>query len=81
MSLNREDVCVFIKNDKQLNEAKELLKKYNQETDKEMFSFAVNPLYWYLKYSGYDDNWYLSTNIETEITLSELKIILQQPEK
>lgn len=82
MKLNKENVCVFIENEAQLQEAKELLEKYGQtQGDEESMAFIYGrKKHHYLTYlDNKDDYWYLSIGIFQRelITLSELEEILK----
>ncbi len=79
MKLTKKSVCVYIENEAQLQEARELLSKYNQieweHTDAFNLKYNAN----YLVYSDTDNDWFITENIiETKITLQELETILKE---
>lgn len=82
MNLRKENVCVFIENEAQLNEAKELLEKHNQKIESE-FAFFHKELYNKIILAKYinTDEWYFTDVLvvkRNKITLSELETILKQ---
>lgn len=82
MKLQKHEVCVFIENEAQLQEARELLEKYGEEITSEPLDF---------QFIDYESN-YLSLDFnnhvwvvydkslphETQITLSQLEEILKE---
>lgn len=86
MKLTKDKVCVFIENEAQLQEAKELLEKYGQtQGDEESMAFIYGgKKHHYLTYFyNEDDYWYLSIEAFKHelITLSELEEILKNEAK
>lgn len=78
--MKKEDVCVFINNKAQLKEAKELLEKYGYNTDSKYLYISKTKTMNFLQNDMLFD-WCLFDNDDenlTEITLSELEIILKQ---
>ena len=86
MKLTKDKVCVFIENEAQLQQAKELLEKYSQtQGDEECMAFIYGgKKHHYLKYiDNEDDYWYLSIEVFKRelIQLSELETILKNESK
>ena len=81
MALTKQNVCVFIENKAQLNEAKKLIKKYNGNIDETVF-FLSNKHEDFLQYFQAHENWGLAyQSDETQITISELEAILKNESK
>lgn len=82
MKLTKQNVCVFIENKAQLQQAKELLKKYGEEIAEdgtfELSSKEANYLNIYI-----DDKWFLGWKHEyfNQIKLSELDTFLKNESK
>ena len=78
MNFTKESVCVFIKDEVQLKEAKDLLKKYGYNIDsKYLYMSKTHTMNFLQKDMLFD--WSLFDNNDenlTEITLSELETIL-----
>lgn len=80
MNFTKEDVCVFIENEAQLEEARELLEKHGKTIDEDSFYLSENVQYNYM-YNAWGSLWALGECTEDEeprITLSELETILKQ---
>ena len=76
MKLQKNEVCVFIENEAQLEEARELLLKYGENIS--MYCFSLKA-YKYLQLDDdYDSmDWYMCDEIGlTKITLQQLEEIL-----
>lgn len=81
MKLTKDKVCVYIENEAQLQEAKELLEKHGEEIDDTMFyitkwkgsNFASK---WRL-----DGKWRINNSERKPITLSQLEEILKNEVK
>lgn len=77
MKLTKENVCVFIEDEAQLEQARELLVKYNQRIFEMWFNLIDSNN---LAYDCDDDDWFMITssmaNDRNEITLTELEKIL-----
>ena len=79
MKLTKQEVCVFIDNEAQLQGARELLERYNQEIFWALFDLWGE----YLHYNDISKEWWI-TDFETKefegletIALSELEEILK----
>lgn len=87
MELTKENVCVFIENEAQLQQAREVLERYGEETDKYLNDWiGSDPDNKYFCYSVEDNNWWIcsiSRNVRhlTQITLSELEEMLKNKNK
>lgn len=83
MKLDKTNVCVFIENEAQLQQAREVLEMYGEETDKYLNDWIESdPDNKYFCYSVEDNNWWIcsiSRNVRhlTQITLTELEEILK----
>jgi len=55
--MNKHEICVHIKDDDMLQKAKELLEKYNQEIDLNLFYLGGGGLD-NLRFCDYDKNWW-----------------------
>jgi hypothetical protein len=80
MKLTKQDVCVFIENEQQLQEAQEMLERYGEVIDYPDF-FRVNDGSFNFLKCDKQSIWYLGTSspaIRTEITLPELEQILKE---
>ena len=76
MKLQKHEVCVFIENEAQLQEARELLEKYGEEICENAFYFGY---YRYVQFDDYDNDWYVCDEEGlTKITLSQLETILKE---
>lgn len=78
--MKKQDVCVYIKNEAQLKEARELLEKYGEKESND--SNAMDFVYARIKHNyltKFCDGWFMSRYHwnETQITLSELEGILK----
>lgn len=81
--LKKENICVLIENEAHLQEAKELLEKYDEITNS---LYAITDLknspQWekFLMFDNIDIDWFLGYNHSGDkvITLSELETILKQ---
>ncbi len=84
MKLDKTNICVFIENEAQLQEARELLERYGETIDDEMFYIhgseeSLN----YLQVVDNDYGWWLALNRKANgeilklITLTELETILK----
>ena len=82
MKLSKQNVCVFIENEAQLQQAKELLEKHGEEIAEdgtfELSSKEANYLNLYI-----DDKWFLGWKHEyfNQIKLSELDTFLKNESK
>lgn len=80
MKLTKENVCVFIENEAQIEEARKMLEKYGEIESKSTDSFIYEDgKYPYLQ--EYEAEWYLSqfTWENEQITLQQLEEILKEP--
>ena len=82
MENRKGQICVFIENEAQLEEAKEMLEKYNQKIESE-FSFFYSDLYNKIILAKYinTDEWYFTDVLvvkRNKITLLELEEMLKQ---
>lgn len=76
MKLTKENVCVFIENESQLQEAREILLKYGENIS--MYCFSLKG-YKYLQFDDAEDSmdWYMCDEIGlTKINLQQLEEIL-----
>lgn len=77
MKLTKENVCVFIEDEAQLEKARELLVKYGQRIFEMWFNLIDSN---HLSYDADDDDWFMITssmaNDRNQITLTELEKIL-----
>jgi hypothetical protein len=84
MKLTKENVCVFIENEAQLEEARQLLEKYGE--DLATFEYAFDLIYHdlrypYLRLHDFRKDWFLSNRIhwnQTQITIRQLEEILKE---
>lgn len=77
MALTKDKVCVYIENEAQLNEAKELLEKYGEEITEDGTFRLTSKLDNYLQLFICDLKWCLLSKWRNQITLSELETILK----
>ena len=79
MKLTKENVCVFIENEAQLQQAREVLEKYGEKVCKTTFFLSYDKNGDNLQFSHADIDWYLSSIILNRklITLTELGEILK----
>lgn len=80
MKLTKDQVCVYIENEAQLQEARELLKKYGEDYDDNLMMLS-EPIENYLQlydFYGWNLNFPLNSDIEKAITLQELETILKE---
>jgi hypothetical protein len=82
MKLTKENVCVFIENEAQLEEARKMLEKYDERIDEKLFEFDGFDEN-YLVFSKIDKDWfnsyYIPFNYNQEpITLQQLEEILKE---
>lgn len=82
MKLTKQKVCVFIENEAQLQEAKELLENYGEKVAKDGTFKLTNDNENYLNLY-IDNKWFLCSNqvFFNQITLSELEEILKNEAK
>ncbi len=75
MTHAKHEIAVFIENEEMLREARELLEKYGEEIDDDLFDLNNGK---YLQYSYLDNDWFVSDlwNL-TQITLPQLEEILK----
>jgi hypothetical protein len=79
---NKTEICVPIRNEEELQQAKEILLRNGGKLDKHLFRITAL-IDNFLKYSISDNDWYLSNNAwylgdeRTEIPLSELESVLK----
>lgn len=79
MTLTKNNICVLIKNKRQLIEVKLLLKKFGESTDEHSFFLTEDSRDNDLQYFSSIGKWGLSRSTsEKRITLEELEIILQE---
>jgi len=73
--MNKHEICVHIKDDEMLQNAKELLEKHGEEVDETLFFLddSMN----YLKLGINQKEWWLGFRTKTEITLDQLEGILK----
>ena len=81
MALTKQNVCVFIENEAQLNEAKELLEKHGEEIAEDGTFRLTSKSENYLQLFVGDKKWCLLTKWRKQITLSELEEILKNESK
>ena len=79
MKLSKENVCVYIENEAQLQGAKELLEKQGEEIAEDGTFKLTNDNENYLNLY-IDNKWFLGSNqvFFNQITLSELETILKK---
>lgn len=77
MALTKDKVCVYIENEAQLNEAKELLEKYGEKIAEDGAFELKSKLDNYLQFFLYDLKWRLLSKWGNQITLSKLEEILK----
>ena len=83
MKLTKDNVCVFIENESQLQEAKELLENYGEEiAEDDTFSIDCCTNHNFLQLF-IDDKWWVGmrNKYQNPITLSELEEILKNEAK
>jgi hypothetical protein len=80
MKLTKENVCVFIENEAQLEEARKMLDKYGESITKDgTFEISKETHYNYLRIWTLSDEWYCSLkDVRTQITMQQLEEILKQ---
>ena len=77
MKLQKHEVCVSIENEAQLQEARELLEKYEEKIFKRGFGLSKILELNYL-FCDLDLDWWLSNSMDLiQITLSQLETILK----
>ena len=80
MKPTKKNVCVFIEDEVQLEQARELLVKYGENIDESLFK--SKPFDSYLVFSEGDNDWWICNvsqamvEYDHEITLTELEKIL-----
>jgi len=78
MKLTKENVCVFIKDETQLEEARKMLEKYGEIIDNYFFRLTQSEDN-FLQYFPIDNDWGLAYQAdETQITLQQLEEILKK---
>lgn len=82
MKLNKQNVCVFIENEVQLQQAREVLERYNQPIYESLFELNDYEKELILIKNDTDDDWFISApdciiHPRTQITLTELEEILK----
>lgn len=83
MKAIKDKVCVFIENEAQLQEAKEMLEKYGEEiAEDDTFSIDCCTNHNFLQLF-IDDKWWVGmrNKYQKQITLSELETILKNEAK
>lgn len=77
MALKKQDVCVFIENEAQLQEAKELLEKYGENIYEPCFQVIKQEVFNFMFCDEENEWWLAIKNDSLElITLAELEQIL-----
>lgn len=77
MKLTKEKVCVFIEDEAQLEQARELLVKYGEDIDRVTFCLSINIKSNFLRYCREFQDWGLGEELITTITtITELEKIL-----
>tara|TARA_R110000868_G_scaffold279203_1_gene539253 strand:- start:8492 stop:8725 length:234 start_codon:yes stop_codon:yes gene_type:complete len=75
MNLEKKDVCVYVKDEIQLQNVKELLEKYKENIDVHLFDLQYN----FVQYSVLDNDWFTTEQYELKkVKLSKLEEILKQ---
>lgn len=81
MKLNKEEICVYIENEAQLDEARQLLEKYGEKEskNKSAMDFVFNGTKCHYLTQNIHGKWYLQMNLmyETIITLQQLEQMLK----
>ena len=79
MKLTKQNVCVFIENEQQLEEARKMLEKYGENISPYLFSLSIINKFNYLVYSNEYFRWYFNEKMNRiQITLQQLEEILKQ---
>ena len=82
MNLRKENVCVFIENETQLEEAKEIILKYKGVIDREYFNNRAKYAHLYSDCTWCTASLTVMQGMEKkQITLSELEEILKNESK
>ena len=81
MKLTKENVCVFIENESQLQFAKEILKKYGESIANDGTFELTDEQGNYLQLFKGDYKWCLLTKWKRQITISKLEEILKNEAK
>ena len=79
--MNKHEICVHIKDEEMLQQAKELLEKHGEKVTNDWYLFSVcgNEKYNYLHFNNNKNYWFMSIKLEsTEITLDQLEGILKK---
>lgn len=83
MKLTKENACVFIDNEAHLQQAREVLERYGEEIDEQLF-FMSEPEINFLQCADNNNGWWLALDKKysgdelPKITLSELEEILKE---
>jgi hypothetical protein len=74
---NKTEICVPIRNEEELQQAKEILIMNGERIDELVFDFTK--YMFYLQYSHVDNDWFIDfiESYHTEIPLSELESVLK----
>lgn len=76
MKLQKHEVCVFIENESQLQEARELLEKYGEKICENTFYLYGNN---YVQFDEWENDWFTCDEVGlAQITLSQLEEILKE---
>ena len=81
MKLTKQNVCVYIESKSKLQEAKELLEKYDEEITEDGTFRLTSKSENYLQLFVGDKKWCLLTKWRKQITLYELETILKNESK
>lgn len=73
MSNQLQNICVFIEDEKQLQEARELLERFGQRIDEDTFQLDG----WDCMQIYSDNTWGLNLSKSNQITLTELEKLLE----
>lgn len=73
----KNEICVPIRDEKELQQAKEMLERNGEKIDESECYISENKNFNFLRYSLIDNDWFLYDNSDrTEIPLSELESVL-----
>lgn len=74
----KKEICVLILDEKELQQAREILERNGEKIDYKLFVLSENVFYNYLQYCHFHFEWYLGRKRDlTEIPLSELESVLR----
>jgi hypothetical protein len=76
MKLTKENVCVFIDNEAQLEEARKMLDEYGEKVDTSTFDLSA---FNHVQFDTYEQDWFVCDEDGLKIiTLKQLEEILKQ---